>query len=460
MVRDIMLNLPERDLSLVDNSNSKEPIFDSVWGNLFDEDASNDLLLCNIIIPEVYWPSIKYNEGEFLCNFQAAYCPDTRNFKIRLVGLKDGKYSLFHNIRGDFGLPVYSYALSPNIATPIEASMLPYVNIDGRFLIRFVQNSLSDVLDKAYIYSAGKTDLEINYSDDQASQLLSLCGPGNYYRYPRTGVGLVRYLNAVVEHTDLQEVLQEQFDLDNKPITEADFDNQTGQLDVLFKPEQEQSDSNLLGMDDLNVGFFEKFTDDFVRRNTVLNEVVDTDFITSLDNYEKILEILIFIDETTQRTRVDERVVEGRFDGEGNIISDSEYFIVSATLEPNTVIMFDDKLEDEITDAPIFIINDNDETRLYTSLVEQLYWLTETCHKCMVLKKRSTIKYMIKKTQFQSEKGLYIIPQTSDNIKNMLGLVQDSVTGRLLGLVSSNTNISDMTLDEVTQFIYATHLSA
>ena len=66
---------------------------------------------------------------------------------------------------------------------------------------------------------------------------------------------------------------------------------------------------------------------------------------------------------------------------------------------------------------------------------------------------------MIRQDQFRAGKGLYMVPQTSANIKNMLGLVQDINTGRLLGIVSNSTNISDMTLDEITQYIYATQIN-
>lgn len=65
---------------------------------------------------------------------------------------------------------------------------------------------------------------------------------------------------------------------------------------------------------------------------------------------------------------------------------------------------------------------------------------------------------MIKQEQFRIGKGLYMVPQTSANIKNMLGLIQDVNTGRLLGIVSNSTNISDITLDEITQHIYATQI--
>lgn len=459
MVRDLILDMKERDLSTEDKSNAAEPVFDSLWGNLFDEDKEIDVLICNIIIPEAYWHIVEYKDGEMTCRFTSSYVPNTNHFRIRLVALHDGQYSLFDNIRGDFGIPVNSYALSKNIAAPIAACMLPYIDIDGDFMVRMVQNSKSEILDKAYIYSSKRTDISINYSDDQASQLLTLCAPGKSYRYPTTGVGITRYLNCVVAHSDLQKVLETQFDMDNKSIQEVYFDNETCKLDVLFSPEKEEEDKNLEDLENLNTTFFDMFTDEYVRRNTVLDEVSDSDFMEQLDNYDKVLNIMLFKDNTTSVERIANKVEAGRFDGEGNVVESNEYFIVSATLEADTIIMFDDEKEDEVTDAPIFIVNDHNENRLYTALVEQPYWLTETCHKCFILKRRSTVKYMIRQDQFRIGKGLYTVPQVSANIKNMLGLVQDIHTGRLLGIVSNNTNISDIALDEITQYIYATQIT-
>lgn len=455
MVRDLILDMQERDLLTEDKSNAAEPVFDSLWGNLFDEDEAIDVLICNIIIPETYWSMVGYQDDEMVCRFTSVYVPNTSNFRIRLVGLKDGKYSVFASIRGDFGIPVSSYALSKNIAASIQACMLPFIDIDGEFLVKLVQSSKSDIFDKAYIYSSKSTDISVNHSDNQAAQLLSLCAPGKSYRYPTTGVGISQYLNCVVAHSDLHKVLEAQFDADKKPIQDAYFDNETCGLDVVFNPEQEIADTDLMSLDMLNVDFFDMFTDDYVRRHVVLDEVSDTDFIDVLDKYEHVQNIIIFRDDTTEVTHIVSDVKSGAFDGEGNIIESNEYFIVTATLEGNTIIMFDDELEDEVKDAPIFIINDHDETRLYTALVEQPYWITEQCNKCFILKQRATVKYMVKQDRFKDGKGLYIVPRTSDNIKNMLGLVQDVHTGRLLGIVSNNTNISDVSLEEITQHIYA-----
>lgn len=455
MVRDLILDMEERDLLTEDKSNAAEPVFDSLWGNLFDEDEAIDILICNIIIPEAYWDIAKLQNNEMTCRFTSVYVPNTNNFRVRLVGLKNGEYRVFDSIRGGFGIPANSYALSKNIATPIQACMLPYIDIDGEFLVKIVQSSQSDILDKAYIYSSKSTDIRINHSDDQAAQLLSLCAPGKNYRYPTTGVGISGYLNCVVAHSDLHKVLEAQFDSDKKPIQDAYFDNETCGLDVIFNPEQEIPDVDLESLDMLNVDFFDLFTDDYVRRNVVLNEVSDMDFIDILDKYEYVQNLIMFQDETTTVTHIASDVKAGEFDGEGNIIESNEYFIVTATLDGNTIIMFDDEQEDEVKGAPIFIINDHDETRLYTSLVEQPYWITEKCNKCFILKQRSTVKYMVKQERFKTGKGLYIVHQTSENIKNMVGLVQDIHTGRLLGIVSNNTNINDMSLDEITQHIYA-----
>lgn len=461
MVRDLMIDIKEHDLLFEDKSNAAEPVYDTVWGNLFDADKQVDFLICNVIIPEAYWTAAKYDDdGELTCRFTSAYKPEVKIFNLRLVGLKNGKYSLFSNIRGKYGVSTRSFAFSKNMAAPIYACQLPYIDIDGEFVAKFVKNANNEALDKAYIYSSKQSDITVDYSDDQAAQLLTLCAPGKSYRYPTTGVGITSYLNSVVAHTDLEDVLKAQFDADKKPIQSADFDSSTGGLDAIFSPENEEKDTGLEDVDNLNVNFFNIFTDDYVRKNVVLNELVDTDFTKLLSGYANILSLLLFVDDTTTITRIANSVETGRFDGEGNVVASDEYYIVTATLEANTIIMFDDEKEDNVSDAPIFIINDNDESRLYTALVEQPYWLTENCHKCMILQRRATVKYMIRQDQFKTgSKGLFTVSQTSANIKNMCAMVQDEATGRLLGIVSNQTNISDMSLEEITQYIYASKIN-
>ena len=183
MVRDLMIDIKERDFVFSDKSNSSIPVFDVVWGNLFEADETIDALICNIIIPEAYWSVIKYTDNEFTCKFVSKYVPNENTFRIRLVSIKKGVYGLFSNIRGQFGLPVSSYALSKNVSSPLTACMLPFIDIDGEFIVRMVKNSHLEELDKAYVYSSKESDIFVDYSDNQAAQILSLCAPGNHYRY-------------------------------------------------------------------------------------------------------------------------------------------------------------------------------------------------------------------------------------------------------------------------------------
>lgn len=454
-----MIDMKERDFVFSDKSNSSIPVFDVVWGNLFDADETIDVLICNIIVPEAYWSVIKYTDNELICRFKTKYIPNENTFRIRVVSIKNGIYGLFNDIRGQFGLPVSSYALSKNVSSPLPACMLPFIDIDGEFTVRMVKNSHLEELDKAYVYSAKESDIFVDYSDNQSAQMLSLCAPGNSYRYPTLGIGITSYLNCVVEHTDLSDIMEKQFLSDSKPIQEASFDSETGDLTLNFSPENEIADSDLENVENLNSAFFKLFTDEYIRKNTVLNELTDLDFISMLSDYTNFIDILFFKDSNTTSFKIADKVENGKFDAYGNVVEDNDYLIVTSTLEANTIIMFDDEKEDEVKDAPIFIINDTDETRLYTSLIEQPYWITEECHKCFILLKRAVVRYMIKKTQFANGKGLYVVPQTSSNVKNMLGFVQDVHTGRLLGIVSNSTNISDITLEEITQYIYATKVN-
>ena len=62
MVRDLIIDINERDLLVADDSSSFEPVFDTLWGNIFDDDLNAGILICNIIIPEQYWSGVVYKD--------------------------------------------------------------------------------------------------------------------------------------------------------------------------------------------------------------------------------------------------------------------------------------------------------------------------------------------------------------------------------------------------------------
>lgn len=135
----------------------------------------------------------------------------------------------------------------------------------------------------AYICSVGDGDFMVSYSDDQSAQLLSICGPGKYYRYPTTGVDVTKYINSVVSHTDIGDVVSEQFSENGTSIQEMSFDSLTGDMQVVYTHEDyEGEDVSLLPIEQLDLESI-NITDEMI---AMAADVVD---ISNLDiNYDDI----------------------------------------------------------------------------------------------------------------------------------------------------------------------------
>ena len=84
--------------------------------------------------------------------------------------------------------------------------------------------------EKAHICSGWQTDFSYVNANQQNKNMMLLCNPGNNYRYPLTGVGLIRYINSSISTTDLAEVLQREFTDDKTPVREASFNQETNEL--------------------------------------------------------------------------------------------------------------------------------------------------------------------------------------------------------------------------------------
>lgn len=457
MVRDLVLDIDSRDLMMADQPDPSTPIFDTVWGKIFDEDYTSDALICNIIVPEFYWNSIKFTDNELVVNFYSEHQSSDSFFNIRLVKLSEGAYRHFESTSNRFGIPVVSYALTSNVASSISASLLKYININKIYTARLIQNSNGQ--QKCYVYSGNNTDILVDFCDSQTARLLSIASPGSLFRHPLTGVGISRYQNQIISHTDLRDRLISEFKSDGRTVTSATFDNTTGEFDVQTTGEPEIADSSLLPIDKLDIDFFKQFDDQFVRRNIVLNTPTESDFFKTLNACDYLLDLIFFKGEGTLAKHIATNVTPGAFDADGNTVASEEYYIVSETLDANSIIMFDDEDFDTMEDTPVFFINEFDSTHLYMSLIGQPYWINEKCHKCFLLKQKSQLRYMIKRENFRNKKGLYVIPATSTNVKNLLALAQNQCSGNIFGIVSDNTLISDISMDEATNHIYATYLN-
>ena len=80
------------------------------------------------------------------------------------------------------------------------------------------------------VYSAFPSDFNIVRADTQNSNLLLACIPGNSYRYPLSGVGLIRWLNGNLSQSQVAQTIQDEFAEDGVVVRNASFDDGSQQL--------------------------------------------------------------------------------------------------------------------------------------------------------------------------------------------------------------------------------------
>ena len=236
-VRDILVNVGSGDLRFSAGDIISHLYFDILWGSLFNDDGEE--LYANVLIPSRHFNKLVADEdGRCLVYANTPYCPDTRTFTVRLILLNnDNSYSKIEQSNCDF--PVLSESL-------MGASELPSVDVDGNFVFQLKDNV-------ANVYSANHTDFLIGGSDLQSSQLLTICGPGKYYRYPTTGIDTTGFIGSVVSYTDLGDRISEQFENNGISVQEADFNSGTGELQIVFFNEEIEDSDGLLPIDQLDL---------------------------------------------------------------------------------------------------------------------------------------------------------------------------------------------------------------
>lgn len=84
----------------------------------------------------------------------------------------------------------------------------------------------------AYLWASGISDMANINANIQNRNLLLQCVPSNNYRYPISGVGLIKYLHANLAHSGLAEKLQTEFKNDKVNVINAAFNSYSGDLEL------------------------------------------------------------------------------------------------------------------------------------------------------------------------------------------------------------------------------------
>lgn len=85
---------------------------------------------------------------------------------------------------------------------------------------------------RAYLWSGNISDVININANIQNRNLLLQCVPSNNYRYPTSGVGLIKYLHANLSHSGLAEKLKTEFKDDKVAVINAAFNSYSGDLEL------------------------------------------------------------------------------------------------------------------------------------------------------------------------------------------------------------------------------------
>ena len=470
MAQDILVNTQSGDF-IISESAPQTAYWNVVWGRLFDTD---DMEYMNIVVPRGYMNKIKYENNQYECLASAEYYPVNNTFLVRLVveNIATGRYDLvkdyIHNAPDTTGA-VY-YPTYTGKAQEITACQLPIVNAEGKFRIVFKKYENSSY-SRAVIMSASDADFAVGQSDSQSAQLLSRCAPGKYYRFPTTGLDLTKYINSVVEHTDMTEQLVKQFSSDSKQISEAEFDSSTGDLQIIFSGTDEAEDQNLTDPNLLDVELFRMADDDFIRAMYKQAAGIadnNEDFIGDIVSTLNLIGMLD-IDCEAELDAITPIVSLGSIQPDGSIgNSDSEYVAIMeltantiyAINYPQSIIKHTSNADGVVInwfhntifslykdDKPIYVAepfftNNKDELLQYVS--------TFNNRKCFIPLTNLTIKFYAGTDNnwlYNNGYGICPVSDVHGNYNSILGLIEDSSSGKLSGIVTSHSVVDDIKID-------------
>lgn len=467
MAKDILVNTQSGDW-IVSEGDTQATYWKVVWGKLFDSDESEYM---NIVVPSAYINKIQYTDNQYECLVQADYNPVNTTFQVRLVveNAATSNYSLIQDYTSNApeAMGVVYYPTYISRPQDINACQLPAVDVDGRFKILFKRYENS-VFSRAIIVSAKNANFTIGESDSQSAQLLAKCAPGTYYRYPTTGLDLTKYINSVVEHTDMTTQLVKQYSGDSKQITTAEFDSSTGDLQIVFSGSDEADDQNLADPSTLDVELFRIADDDFIRtaykeaRSVADNNSAFIEDLVSTDNFMGIYDIC----NTAKLDDITPTITPGALKNDGSVDeSITTSFVATMKVEAGKLYAINYSKKDlpltvNLSHSTLFALYSNDKVVYidapFTTLgLYDVYDHMESLNnrRCFIPLKDLTVIFYAGKSASDIQStgcGIYPVSDVSGNYNSILGLVGSTITGKLTGMVTNNSFIEDIKIDTKT----------
>lgn len=178
-----------------------------------------------IAIPYTVTEASVRNNGVY---FSIPYTPKYQEFMIRLKRVyENGTFTYVRNLdSGSDWFVVKTKQYGAGDFKNVWASQLVQIADDS-----FYGKIGDDCLE---LYSASQSDFNVVDADRQNANCLLACNPSNNYRYPLTGIGLVRWLNSShIDSGELASRLLSEFSDDGVVVNNAQYDYETQSMSKL-----------------------------------------------------------------------------------------------------------------------------------------------------------------------------------------------------------------------------------
>ena len=453
MAKDTIIEVRSGDIVL-ENTIKNVSYFEAVWGNLFDSDTQ---LYLNVIVPYHKIKDLTFKNDEQSIYIRATYKSVCSNFIVRLVTKNSS--DLYEPLSQNIEYPAYWKPELNNTDEPLDASKLPLINIDGYYLVLLTRYNNTN-FNMAMFYSAYQSDIKVGDASNQSAQLLTMCAPGSFYRFPISGVDLTKYINSIVANTDLGERLQSEFEGDSKIINDATFDSYDGNLDLSFSDNNEETNGTLTPVDELDVELLKVADDKFVE--TLLQEeageIDSNSIIAEFSSFSNVVGTFFFHGTNAERKPYESLSLNSKYDEDGALIQDSKYWIVNISVSAGTILFFNlpSNYEKEPVPPILFKLLDGEETVLYMPTpYEYLGEMNGGSYKVGAIVLRDSImSYVVRGSAYARGEGVYVVNNIKDALNNFLVITHNKITSRLMGYVTTNSTIKNVKLDTATGKIW------
>ena len=226
MRKDIEIHIGTGDITLP--SKSSYQLRDFQW--VQNPTGLSRYIYGEIIVPSNLSANTLYNKGVYTA---IPYTPIYKEFMVRIKRLyENGLYEYLQNpADGTEWFVVKCNLYGTKKCKNVYASQLKMI-ADNDYYFQFDKGTMK-------VYSAMESDLNIVKANRQNSNLLLACVPTNNYRYPISGVGLIRWMNGNMDYTALADTIKSEFTDDGVVVNSASFNYDTHQLSLDAIPAEE-----------------------------------------------------------------------------------------------------------------------------------------------------------------------------------------------------------------------------